>query len=64
MRYSEGLDMPGVSDLASAWGQVNKDQSGLSYHLQYAQSTTFGLFLEASLFRLTGWFNIHLFLFI
>ena len=51
-----------------------KDQSGLSYHLHYretcepalsehAQTTTFGLLAEASLFRLTGWFHIHLFLY-
>ena len=31
---------------------------------QYAQNTTFGLFAAASLFRLTGWFHIHLLLFI
>ena len=53
----------------------NKDQSGLLYHLQYretcapvsseyAQRTTFGLSVEASLFSLTGWFHIHLFLLI
>ena len=29
MRFSEGLDMPGVSDLPS---RGNKDQSGVSYH--------------------------------
>ena len=28
---------------------------------QHAQNTTFGLFAEASLFRLTGWFHIHFF---
>ena len=28
---------------------------------QHGQNTTFGLFVEASLFRLTGWFHIHLF---
>ena len=28
---------------------------------QHAQSTTFGLFVEASLLTLTGWFHIHLF---
>ena len=51
----------------------NKDQSGLSYHLLYreticapassehAQSTTFGLLVEASLFILTDWFHIHFF---
>ena len=43
----------------------NKDKSGLSYQLRYketcvpalsehVQSTTFGLLVEASLFRLTG----------
>ena len=48
--------------------QGNENQSGFFYRLHYretcAQSTTFGLFVEASLFRLTGWFHIHLFLFI
>ena len=72
MRYSEGLDMPGVSDLASAWGhegtRTNQD-SRIIYikekHVQnHAQSTAFGLFIEVSLFRLTRWFHIHLFLFI
>ena len=76
MCYREGLDTTGVSDLAiSARARGNKDESGLSYHLHYretcapasselAQSTTFGLLVEASLFSLTGWFHIHLFLFI
>ena len=51
------------------------NQSVLSYHLhnsetcaqalfEHAQSTTLGLLVEASLFRLTGWFHFHLFLFI
>ena len=31
---------------------------------QHAQNTTFGIFATAWLFRLTGWFHIHLFLFI
>ena len=73
MRYSEGLDTTGVSDLAiSVRSRGNKDQSGLSYHLHYretcapplsehVQSTTFGLLLEASLYRLTGWLHINLF---
>ena len=35
MRYSEGLDARGVTDLAiSVRSRGNKDQSGLSYHLQ------------------------------
>ena len=34
MRYSEGLDMPGVSDLRS---RGNKDQSGLTNHLHYRE---------------------------
>ena len=53
----------------------NKGQSGLSYYLHYretcapassehVQSTTFALLIEASLFKLTGWFHIHFFLFI
>ena len=28
---------------------------------QHTQDTTVGLFAEASLFKLTGWFHIHLF---
>ena len=31
---------------------------------EHAQSTTFGLLVEASVFRLTSWFHIHFFLFI
>ena len=31
---------------------------------QHAQNTTFGIYAAVSLFRLTGWFHIHLFLFI
>ena len=31
---------------------------------QHVQSTTFGLLVEASLFRLTGWFHIHMVIFI
>ena len=77
MRYSEGLDTTGVSDLAiSVRSRGNKDQSGLSYHLhhsgetcapassEHAQSTTFGPLVEASLFKLTGWFHIHLFIYL
>ena len=76
MRYSEGLDTTENSDLViSVRSCGNKDQSGLSYHLHYrepcalvssehAQSTIFGLLVEASLYRLTGWFHIRLFLFI
>ena len=69
MRYSEGLDMPGVSDLASAWchkGTRTNQGSSIFYIKkkavrQHAQNTTFGLFVEASLFRLTSWFHIHFF---
>ena len=72
MRYSEGLDMPGVSDLTSAWdpegtrtNQASRVvKSTKNPVLQYAQSATFVLFVEASLFSKSGWFHIHLFLFI
>ena len=38
----------------------------ISFTLQrnLPNKTTFGLFASASMFRLTGWFHIHLFLFI
>ena len=50
----------------------SKDQSALTYHLycretcaptlcEHAQSTTFGILVEASLFMFTGWLHIHLF---
>ena len=66
MRYSEGLDMPGVSDLVSARGYEGTMTNKGSHIVEkparkHAQSTTFRLFVEASLFRLTGWFHIHLF---
>ena len=76
MCYSEGLDMPGVSDsdLASAWGPEGtktkvSELNRIIYITekpvqQHAQSATFGLFIKASMFWLTGWFHIHLFLFI
>ena len=76
MRYIEGLDTPGRHDRGfSSGSQVNRDQSGLSYHLHYretyapaspehVQSPTFGLLVESSLFRLNGWFHIHFFIFI
>ena len=66
MRYGEGLDTTGVFDLAiSVRSRENKGQSRLAYHLHYgetcapaaselAQSTTFGVLVEASLFSLTG----------
>ena len=66
-------DMPAlVSDLASARGprgtmtiQGSRIVNITEKHARkYAQSTTFGLFIEASLFRLTSWFLLHLFLFI
>ena len=44
---------------------TNKGSHIVEKHARkHAQSTTFRLFVEASLFRLTGWFHIHLFLFI
>ena len=72
MRYSEGLDIPGVSDLAPACGHegTRTNQGSCIIYItekpvqQHEQSTTFGLFVEASLFWLTDWFHIHLFLFI
>ena len=70
MCYSEGLDIcQGVSDLALA-----RDHEGTRFNQgsrivyitekhtkKHAQSTTFRLLVEASLFRLTGSFHIHLF---
>ena len=53
--------------------EVTREQGPIrSYHLhnretcapalyEHAQSTTLGLLVEASLFRLTGWFHSHLF---
>ena len=72
MHYSEGLDMPGLSDLASAWGHEGtmiSQGSRIIYITekpvrQRVQGTNLGLFVEASLFRLNDWFHIHLFLFI
>ena len=71
MGYSEGLDMPGVPDMTSAGGHVGTrtNQGSRIIYItekpvhQHAQSTTFELIFEASLFRVTGWFNVHLFLF-
>ena len=73
MRYSEGLDTTGVSDLASA--KVTREQGPIRALVsfsprepcapalpEHAQSTTFVLLVEASPFRLTGWIHIHLFL--
>ena len=63
----------GFSDLASVWGHegTRTNLAGLSYvyitekpACKLVQSTTFGLFVEASLFRLTNWFHMHLLLFI
>ena len=60
MRYSEGMDMPGVSDLASAWGyEATRTNQGSriiyitekSVH-QRAQSTTFGYSL---MLACSGW---------
>ena len=61
--------MPVVSDLASAGlqeGTRTNQGSCIVYIpkkpvLQHAQNKTFGQLAEASLFRLTGWFHIHLF---
>ena len=72
MGYGEGLDMPGVSDLALAWGHegTRTDQGSRIIYItkkpnrQHAQSTILGLFVEANLFRLTGWFHIHLFIYL
>ena len=61
MRYSEGLDTTGVSDLASGWGyeETRTNQSPASS--EHTQSSTFRLVAEASLLRLTGRYHIHLF---
>ena len=75
MRYSEGLDTTVISDLANR--EVTREQGPIralvSFTLQrngetcapvsseHAQSTTFRLLVEASLFRFTGWFHIHFF---
>ena len=61
MRYSEGLDTTGVSDLASGWGyeetRANQgtriiyitDNPGAPASSEHAQSSTFRLLAEASL---------------
>ena len=64
MRYSEDLAILGVSILCD----VSRRQS-IVYLIeklahQHAQNATFGLFVAARLFMFTGWFYIHLFLFI
>ena len=72
MRYSEDLDIPGVSNLASVWHHwetKTNEGSGIIYITekaahQHTQNITFRLFAAAWLFRLTGWFHIHFFLFI
>ena len=72
MRYSKGLDTTGVSDLITSVRSRGNNESGLSYHLhhretcapassEHVHSTTFRLLVEASLFRLTDLFHIHLF---
>ena len=68
--------MPGVTDLASAWGHEGTrttQGSGIIYvtekpdrqhqlSMRSAQILGYQLTLvEASLFRVTGWFHIHLF---
>ena len=63
------VDMPEVSDLASAWGpEGTRTNQGpcIIYIMEkparpHAQKATFVLFAAA---RLTGWFHIRLFLFI
>ena len=68
VRYRKGLDSTGVSYLVSTWGhegtRTNQDSRiiYITEKPEHAQSTTFGLVVEASLLRLTGWFHIHLFL--
>ena len=67
--FCGGMDMPGVSDLASGWGHEGTRTNQGSYIIeitekpdrQRVQRTNFGLLVGASLFRLTGWFHIHLF---
>ena len=64
--------MSEVTDLALACGHEGRmpNQGSLIVYItekharQYAQSTTYVLFVEASLFRLTGWFHIHLFFYL
>ena len=55
MCYSEGLNMPGVSDLASARGhegtRTNQGSPIIYITEKAVQSMTFGLFVDASLFR-------------
>ena len=61
----------GVSDLASARRQEGtraNEGSSIVYITEnlvrhHAQNTTYELFVGASLFRLTGWFHINLFIF-
>ena len=66
--------MPGVTDLASARDHVGtrtNQGSGINYITEkpdcqhqpgHALSTKFGLLtlVEAGLFKLTGWFQVHL----
>ena len=68
MRYSEDLVIQGFSNLASMWRhketKTNEGSDTEKAAHQHEQNVTFGLFATALLFRLTGWFHIHLFLYI
>ena len=63
--YSEGLDMLRVFDLTSTLGHegTRTNQGSRIIYItekptrKPAQCTTFELFIEAGLFRLTGWFH-------
>ena len=69
MRYSECLAMiwglgSGIS--VTSRGKRTNEGSRIVYITeklmrQHAQNTTLSLFAASSLFRLTGWFHIHLF---
>ena len=67
MRYSEGQEMPGVSDLTC---EVTREQGPIralvSFNLQrnLHRARLLGNWLRLGLFRLTGWFHTHFFLFI
>ena len=62
MRLSEDLAIPGASNLANEASHIFYITEKLAH--QHVQDATFGLFTAASLFKLTGWFHIHLFVFI
>ena len=62
MRDCEGLAMLGVSNLAPMWHH-QETKTNEAYCIIYITEKAALLLSATSLFRLTDWFQIHLFLF-